>query len=483
VEEKAPVSEKKPVEEKAPVEQKPVEEKAPVSEKKPVEEKAPVEQTPVEEKAPVSEKKPAEEKAPAEKPQAEEQPPVSEKKPTEEKAPAEQKPAETLSPEAAAKAWLEQLQATLGSGAKKLLAKMRKGKTDLEVRQTVEKLGGKAYLEQEAAAKPGEPARPPIDVEAEAKARATLDKLEERLSPEAREQLRNMRRGAPSDVAALRNVEKAGGEAFLEAEARERAAQRKAAEARAAKSSGILQSLKQRLLRSGFLKRFEVRKILTGKGDASQKASNLKGLIAEELALEDVQAQFKGQPNTRILKSVRVIREQPFKTVEEFDADFQMKNPGKKYKGARFERGGKVYTVSTDIDILVVEDPPGGGKSRIRYREEIKSGAEDKPGEAQSQLDTASERFKQAAGGDKTIRFETPDGTDITDKLDLASDASSVKAHRGPANSGKEFNKDTGVTASDMEKLAKELVDEFNASQGQGPTPPQNPPKGEPPTQ
>ena len=482
--EKAPAAEKTPVEEQAPAEKMPTEEQAPVAEKKPAEEQAPSsEKKPAEEQAPPSEKKPAEEQAPpSEKTPAEEQAPVSEKKPVEEKAPAEQKPAAApMSPEAAAKVWLEQLQATLGSGAKKLLAKLRKGKTDLEVRQTVEKLGGKAWLEQEAAAKPGEPERPPINVEAEAKARATLDKLEERLSPDAREQLNNIRRGAKSDVGALSTIEKLGGEKGLEATAQSQAAQKKAAEATAAKSAGALPALKQRLLASGFLKRLDVLKLLTGKGTAAQKAANLKGLIAEELALAEVQGQFKGQSNIRILRSVRVIREQPFKTVEEFMADFAAKNPGKKYEGTAFAKGGKVYTVSTDIDILVVEDPPGGGRSRIRYREEIKSGHKDTPGQAKSQLDTASERFKQAAQGDKTVRFEASDGTDITDSLDLASDATADKAHRGPANSGKEFNKDVGVTTADLEKLAKELVDEFGASQG--PQTPENPPKGKPPTE
>jgi hypothetical protein len=230
------------------------------------------------------------------------------------------------------------------------------------------------------------------------------------------------------------------------------------------------------------MKRPEVVKILSGAGKLAQKAANLKGLIAEELALADVQAWFKGRPNIRILRSIRIIREHPaFKSVAEFRADFKAKNNGAEYEGVVFKKDGKVYTVSTDIDVLVVEDPPGGGRSRIRYREEIKSGAEDTPGEAQSQLDTASKRFKEAAQGDNNVRFEAPDGTDITDTLDPASDATADKAHRGPAMSGKEFNKDLGVTSKDLETLAKELVNEASASQN----PPSGgkPPPGTPPTE
>lgn len=376
-------------------------------------------------------------------------------------------------PEMAAKQWLDRLEHSLSNDARKLLPQLRQNRTDAQLQSLLEKEGGKAYLEQEAqlskaarkAVAKNEPAskatRTAIDVKAEEQARAALDELAEKLSPEAREQMQSMRRNSSSDRTLLQTLQKRGGARFLEEEVKARASKKRAEKAVTAQSSASIEALEARLRESGFLRRQEVVRILTGKGSVADKVSGLRGIIAEELAFEQVQAMYADHPDAVIYRSVRVVRERPgFRTVAEFMADFEAKNHGEGYEGVAFAESGKVYTVSTDIDLLVVETQPGGETARVLYRQEVKSGSADTPNRAQSQLDKAGKMFEQAAAGDHTIRFWRSDNTDITNLLDLASDANAKTEHCGPADSQKKFNKSLGVTSKDLDRLATKLVTE-----------------------
>jgi len=60
---------------------------------------------------------------------------------------------------------------------------------------------------------------------------------------------------------------------------------------------------------------------------------------------------------------------------------------------------------------------------------------------------------KGEAGG---IRLEL-NGKNITPEIDLASDSSATKATRGPSDKG--FDESLGITAADLERLVKSLVD------------------------
>ncbi|ATB29759.1 hypothetical protein [Melittangium boletus] len=386
-------------------------------------------------------------------------------------------------PEIPAKQWLERLTARLTPKAKKALAELREQMTDTQVRALLENEGGKAYLERQAKLK--ELARkhgtdnqaataaskqPTIDAVAEAKASATLDKLEQKLSPTAREQLQSMRRNSESELSIWANVQKQGGASYLEGMAKARTKAKTADKSVLERSSEFVQTFKKQLLKYDFLRRREVRDVLLGKGSAEDKQHGLRGLIAEEVAAEEVLAAHGGNnPGNVLHRGLRVIQEQKgFRSVEEFRADFAAKNDGKVFEGA-FPKYGKVYIKVGEIDLLLVEEQPSG-KARIRYREEVKSGAGDTPGKAQKQLDEVGRLFEKAAAGDETIRFELPDGVDITKQLDLASDAAALKKHRGPVPVGdpknqKRYNESLGLTESDLKNLATKLFEEWQAQQ------------------
>ena len=114
-----------------------------------------------------------------------------------------------------------------------------------------------------------------------------------------------------------------------------------------------------------------------------------------------------------------------------------------------------LYLQRGELDMMVVERDPAGGKGKIVLREEIKTGIGDTDAKAKSQLRAQSDLFKDAASGTRTLRLEIA-GRDITGELDLASDATATKSTRGP--SGKGFDKSLGLTATDLEALCKDLL-------------------------
>ncbi|HEX5751702.1 MAG TPA: hypothetical protein VFZ09_36115 [Archangium sp.] len=390
--------------------------------------------------------------------------------------------ADAPDPEIPAKQWLERLTTRLTPKAKKALAELCEQMEDTQVRALLEKEGGKAYLERQAKLKElvrkrgtdnqsatNASKQPAIDAVVEAKASAALDNLEQKLSPTAREQLQSMRRNSESERIIWENVQKQGGAVYLEGMAKARAKARTADKSVVERSSELVQTFKKRLLESDFLRRREVRDVLLGKGSAEDKQHGLRGFIAEEVAAEEVLAAHGGNNPGKVLhRGIRVIQEQKgFRSVEEFRADFAAKNDGKAFEGA-FLKDGKVYIKVGEIDLLLVEEQPFG-KARIRYREEVKSGAGDTPGKAQKQLDEVGRLFEKAAAGDETIRFELH-GTDITKQLDLSSDAAAQKAHRGPVPVGdpknqKIYNESLGLTESDLKNLAAKLFEEWQAQQ------------------
>jgi hypothetical protein len=114
-----------------------------------------------------------------------------------------------------------------------------------------------------------------------------------------------------------------------------------------------------------------------------------------------------------------------------------------------------IYTQRGELDMMMIERTSDGAKAKIVSREEIKTGVVDTDARAKSQLRAQSELLKDGASGAKKLRLEVG-GRDITDELDLASDAFASKSSRGPA--GKGFDHSLGATASDLEALCNDLL-------------------------
>ena len=101
------------------------------------------------------------------------------------------------------------------------------------------------------------------------------------------------------------------------------------------------------------------------------------------------------------------------------------------------------------------ERAPQNGRARVIEREEVKTGVRDTDSDAVRQLNSQSDPLHAAASVKRESRLEL-DGRDITNEIDLASDATAKKATRGPAD--KEFKKSLEVTANDLEALCKDLL-------------------------
>ncbi|MEO8841912.1 MAG: hypothetical protein ABI704_10105 [Kofleriaceae bacterium] len=153
-----------------------------------------------------------------------------------------------------------------------------------------------------------------------------------------------------------------------------------------------------------------------------------------------------------MLTEVKVWEEQAI-TVDEFKKLGREEKQGMTLR----ERDGamRVYLDKTDVDLMVVEPGPAG--KRIRRLAQEKAGAKDTPAAAKSQNEQALHAIEGARSGGKHVRLEAG-GVDITKTLDLSTAATADKVSVGPA--GKGFDESLEVTASDLERLMKDLVTE-----------------------
>ena len=135
--------------------------------------------------------------------------------------------------------------------------------------------------------------------------------------------------------------------------------------------------------------------------------------------------------------------------------EWRAKNPGKPTDGFTHRPDG-LYVQRGEIDMMVVEPQPTG-KAKVIVREEIKTGSRDTNSDAQAQLSDQTTLLSDGAAGKKAVRLEAG-GRDITDMIDLGSDVSARRSTRGPA--GKGFDETLGVSATDLEKMCKQLLAE-----------------------
>ena len=117
--------------------------------------------------------------------------------------------------------------------------------------------------------------------------------------------------------------------------------------------------------------------------------------------------------------------------------------------------GMRPYLKVTDIDVLVIERPPDGGKARIVHREEVKTCVTDQPIPAKRQLDKGAQAIASATRGGSSIRLRAG-AVDVTDQIDLSTVEQSTAVTRG--TSGKGFDESLGITADDLKRLVEELV-------------------------
>jgi hypothetical protein len=321
----------------------------------------------------------------------------------------------------------------------------------------VEPIGAEALREdlRPEPAKAPEAAAEASAVEPARAAQEWLDRLRSELPESAQKRLDGMARGkTPAETRAL--VEHLGGKDYLVAGAREAEA-RGAAQAA---SPGRARETKERFgADADFLSHPDVAKAIAV-GDAARVRSEMAAEMAGRSLLE---GKFKDVPGARALRGVRIVREQSHATVAEARKALNAKSQtetGKPYAGVIYERNGKVYTVSTDIDVLVIQDVPGQPSKILRF-EEVKSGEKDTPGEAGGQLKKAEERLAEIGAGDKTVRLELADGTDITATIDAQSAAGAEKATRSTLdNKSKKFDEHLDVTSRDLLKAAEEMLGE-----------------------
>jgi outer membrane biosynthesis protein TonB len=291
------------------------------------------------------------------------------------------------------------------------------------------------------------PAEPPAAASAPKSAQQHLDELRGALSEGARKKLENMTRGKPPEEA-LALIERKGGKDFLEGEAQAGAAK----QATRSASPDRAKALKAELSSNPeFLGRPEVKKAID-----SNNPTDLRGEMAVEVAAREAAAKHPNTPGLRVYKGVKVYRKQPYATIDEFREAFRKANGGKEYEGVVTRRGDGVYTLSTDIDVLVVQER-GGQPAKILRGEEVKSGKGDLPSEAAEQIGKAKKRLSEA--GDQPIRLELNDGTEVTSRIDASSAPDAKWETRGPVG-GKEFDNSLGMTPEDLLKAAKEMIDE-----------------------
>lgn len=212
----------------------------------------------------------------------------------------------------------------------------------------------------------------------------------------------------------------------------------------------------------GLLKNDKVKKILADMANepdakkAEQDAAyRIRSLVMSEFMASQLLAEHPGAGHG-VLADVVIWEEATQGTRE----DLKRERPELFANGApatRFidsARGRRLYFEVTDMDLVVAQDN-ASGKRKVVHREELKTGAGDRPGKARAQLDKGAASMTAAAnGGPAVALFEG--NKDITSTIDLSSVAGSTSATRGPA--GKGFEKDFGINSKDLDALADELL-------------------------
>lgn len=225
----------------------------------------------------------------------------------------------------------------------------------------------------------------------------------------------------------------------------------------AAQSKERVANLRQQIADRDLMNDPEIRDIVTGK---TSKTPNARlAMLRDKLVAKILRAEAeRAHPGTEVLESVKVYEKLPETSVDDWKAN----NPGRPTDGL-IRREARLYMQRGEIDMMVIERQQGG-KARVIAREEIKTGGRDTNADARGQLDDQTRLFGEAASKKKIIRLEVH-GRDITDEIDLASDASAATSTRGPA--GKGFDNSLGASASDLEAMCKDLL-EKSATAGEG---------------
>jgi hypothetical protein len=223
-----------------------------------------------------------------------------------------------------------------------------------------------------------------------------------------------------------------------------------------AQSKVRVDELKQEIANKGLLNDPEIRAIVE---DVSKKPKDKLPTLRDKLMAKILKAEAQAaNPGAEVIDGVKVYEKMPEATLDEW----KVKHPGEKIDGLTPRPDG-LYMQRGEVDMMVVERDPAGGKAKIISREEIKTGVLDTSASAKSQLDAQSTLLRDGASGAKKIRLEVG-GRDIAGELDLATDAGATKTTRGPA--GKGFDKSLGVTAGDLENLCKDLLKSSSAPGG-----------------
>jgi hypothetical protein len=272
-----------------------------------------------------------------------------------------------------------------------------------------------------------------------------LADLESRLDAEGKAKLAKMKAGKTPQQA----HDMLGGDLDLALE-RVRAAVRsdKDRAAMAVQSKTRVADLRRQIAARGLMNDPDIRAIVDGTtaDNWNERLSMLRDkLVAKLLRLESEQA----HPGAEVIDSVKIYEKLPEASLDEWKAN----NPGKPTSGLT-RREGHLYMQRGEIDMMVVEQQPGG-KGKVIAREEIKTGIHDTNARARVQLDDQAGLLRDGASGKKVIRLEVGD-QDITGAIDLGSDAAALKSTRGPV--GKGFDKSLGISANDLEGMCKAVL-------------------------
>jgi hypothetical protein len=269
---------------------------------------------------------------------------------------------------------------------------------------------------------------------------AQLLALRDKLSPGAKAELDEISKGKqPEEV--WGDLHGKGDPAkYLEGKARKKADGPK----KAADKEARIAETHQRLRDTGFFDSPLIKQEIA-RGDTK----SVRGHIAEHLAKINAEAEFKGKADHLVLDDVDVSRQfGTFKTVADAEASLP---PGE--KKPLYFLDGKVWERLTNFDVLVLN------KREVVRMQEVKSGKSDQHSKAkQQQEEKAVPAMAAIAAGDKTVRLHHHRKTDITDTIDAATADSSKAKTTGPDDKG--FEMKLGVTTSDLNRLANDIVEQ-----------------------
>jgi hypothetical protein len=216
-----------------------------------------------------------------------------------------------------------------------------------------------------------------------------------------------------------------------------------------------LNAIKEILQKAGVLDDPKIQKAMQA-GDTGK----LVGELGEAIQRTQMRAKYPASQGYSVLSNVEIVQEVPgFDSIAKWSAAEKAAGREGNPRGL-YEQGNKLWKSVGNADSLVAKSGPGNKLQPVEI-EEVKTGGQDSPTQAERQVAKVTTGLGQIAAGQKGVRIfdrigKNQLGSDLTDQFDLSQINTVKTSTRGPE--GKGYAQSLGFDTSTLSAVAESLV-------------------------